>query len=592
MDDKEIVEKYTLLNAVKYNGKAALKSTLGSIIQSDPKRFKQKIPEIKALIEETINRINKLSIEEQKARLLKIDPESLKEEKRTKKEVKIELPDVKKFKKVTLRLAPYPSGPLHIGNSRMVVLNDYLVKKYNGRLLLVFDDTIGSKEKIIDPTAYDTIPEGLDFLGVKVHKKYFKSDRLELFYKYAKDIIEKDKAYVCTCDASVWRSKYKEEKKNCPCRNLPVEDNLERWEKMLDGSFPERAAVVRLKAGMDLPDPAIRDPVMLRISEREHPRVGTKYRVWPLLEFSWGIDDHELGMTHIIRGKDLRKEGIVEEMIWNIYGWKKPSIILYGRMKLKDIKLSKSKSAQLIRDGKYMDWTDPRTWSLQSLQRRGIKAEAIRQALLELGMNPVDVVFSPEQIYSVNRGLIDSEAQRFFMVPNPTKITIKNIPASITQATPHNHPENPNLGSRVIELPQKDGQAEVFIPLDDLENAIDKLIRLKDLFNFRIEVKRIKPKTFKKTKKKLSLESKVMYGVYDSEDLDTARIRKARMVQWVPVSQSVPVEILNPDGTIIKGVGEINLKKTKIGQIIQFERFAFCRIESINSKVSVIWTHK
>ena len=241
-----------------------------------------------------------------------------------KKEIKIELPNLDRFKEVTLRLAPYPSGPLHIGNSRMVVLNDYLAKKYKGKLYLVFDDTIGSKTKIIDPDAYDSIPEGLDYLDVKVHKTFFKSDRLDLFYDYATQILTKGSAYVCTCDGGTWRTTFKEDKIACPCRSLSIEDNLARWEKMLDGTYPEQGAVVRLKTEMDAPDPAIRDPVMLRISEREHPRVGSKYRVWPLLEFSWGIDDYKLNISHIIRGKDLRKEGVLEERIWDVFQWKKP----------------------------------------------------------------------------------------------------------------------------------------------------------------------------------------------------------------------------------------------------------------------------
>ena len=349
------------MNAIKYKGKAEIKSTLGAVIQSDPQFFKSKIAEIRPIIDSTVKQVNDMTLEEQKERLFEIDPDSLQEPQKKKKEIKIELPNLDRFKEVTLRLAPYPSGPLHIGNTRMVVLNDYLAKKYKGKLYLVFDDTIGSKTKIIDPDAYDSIPEGLDYLDVKVHKTYYKSDRLDLFYDYALQIITKGSAYVCTCDGVTWRTTFKEDKTACPCRSRTIEDNLDHWEKMLDGTYPELGAVVRLKTEMDAPDPAIRDPVMLRISEREHPRVGSKYRVWPLLEFSWGIDDHELNISHIIRGKDLRKEGVLEERIWDVFQWKKPTITLYGRMKLYDLQLSKSESAQKIRSGEYSDWTDPRT---------------------------------------------------------------------------------------------------------------------------------------------------------------------------------------------------------------------------------------
>ncbi|MHA2073213.1 MAG: glutamate--tRNA ligase, partial [Candidatus Hodarchaeales archaeon] len=488
MQDEILIEKYTLLNAVKYNGKADLKSTMGAIIQLNPKEFKTRIPEIKEMIEKMIIVVNNLSIDKQRARLLEIDPTSLNQEEKKKKEIKINLPNLDRFREVVLRLAPYPSGPLHIGNSRMVVLNDYCAKKYKGKLYLVFDDTIGSVTKVIDPNAYDSIPEDLDYLGVKINKTYYKSDRLELFYKYAEDIISKNKAYVCTCDGKKWRESYKNSKKECPCHKLSIEDNLERWGKMLDGTFPERGAVVRLKTNMAEPDPAIRDPVMLRISEREHPRVGRKYRVWPLLEFSWGIDDHELNISHIIRGKDLRKEGILEEKIWNIYNWKSPSICLYGRMKLKNLQLSKSKSAQLIRDKIYKDWTDPRTWSLKSLNRRGIKHEAVCKSLLEFGLNPVDVTFSPEQIYSANRPLVDSDANRLFMVTEPVKIRVSNIPDEIQTACPQTHPEFPSRGKRTIKIKVQDNSTNIFIPKEDVkEVGLKTVVRLKDLMNIKIE---------------------------------------------------------------------------------------------------------
>jgi glutamyl-tRNA synthetase len=518
-----------------------------------------------------------MSIEEQKARLIEIDPTSLVEEKKRKKEVKIDLPNLDRFKKVALRLAPYPSGPLHIGNSRMVVLNDYCAQKYNGKLYLVFDDTIGSVTKIIDPEAYDSIPEGLEYLGVKIHKTYYKSDRLEIFYSYAKEIIERDKAYVCTCEAKTWRLEYKTQKKPCPCRNLSLKANLERWEKMLDGTYPEMGAVVRLKTGIDLPDPAIRDPVMIRISEREHPRVGNKYRVWPLLEFSWGIDDHKFEISHIIRGKDLKKEGILEEFIWDIFGWKKPTILLYGRMKLRDIKLSKSKSAQYIRDKIYQDWTDPRTWSLQSLYRRGIKSEAIRNSLLAFGISPVDVTFSPEQIYSSNRPLIDQDADRYFGVFDPFKLVIESVPRTLEAGFPLIHPEFPDRGTRTIPVDHENSIVNVNVPKKDIEEVgINKILRLKDLMNVKIT----------------SLNEHTGTAIFHSLDVDIARKFEARMVQWTPVSSSVQVHILMADGNLIEGVGEPEIINSSPGKIVQFERFAFCRVEKVGEKVNLIWTHR
>jgi glutamyl-tRNA synthetase len=573
----ELVLKHCLINAIKYKGKADSKSTLGAIIQSDPKTIKPLIAKIRPIIATTIEQVNSMSLDQQKEQLLKIDPQSLPSQEKKKKEVNIELPNLDRFKQVSLRLAPYPSGPLHIGNSRMVVLNDYLAKKYNGKLYLVFDDTIGSKTKIIDPDAYDSIPEGLEFLDVKVHKTYYKSDRLHLFYDYCIQILEKEHAYVCDCDGTIWRTKYKVEQQACPCRSLSKEENLARWEKMLDGTYPEQGAVVRLKVGMDTPDPAIRDPVMLRISERDHPRVGSKYRVWPLLEFSWGIDDHELTISHIVRGKDLRKEGVLEEKIWDIFNWKKPSISLYGRMKLKDLQLSKSKAAQKIRSGEYQGWTDPRTWTLQSLDRRGIQPEAIRKSLLAIGMSPVDVTFSPDQIYSVNRKLIDSQADRYFFTTNPVVCTVTKAPIDVLAAKPLRHPEFPEKGTRLINVNSINNEILVNLPYDDIKNVKSgKIIRLKDLMNVKVT----------------SVTKNRVTSVYHSMDLQTAREEKAAMIQWTPDQTSISTKILNTNGSHIHGLAEPDLLKAQPGSVVQFERFAFCRVESINTSVNLIWTHK
>ena len=115
-------------------------------------------------------------------------------------------------------------------------------------------------------------------------------------------------------------------------------------------------AVVRLKTGMDQKDPALRDHIMLRISDADHPKVGTKYRVWPTLEFSWGIDDHLIGATHILRGSDLRKEGIIEKMIWDFFQWEHCELMYYGRIKFPDRKLSKTQSRNKISNGEYRGW--------------------------------------------------------------------------------------------------------------------------------------------------------------------------------------------------------------------------------------------
>ncbi|MHA2193562.1 MAG: glutamate--tRNA ligase family protein, partial [Candidatus Thorarchaeota archaeon] len=397
------VRKFVLDNAVKYDGKPTVKSVMSAIMGTRAD-LRPRARDIKEIAQRLVLEVEKIPLEKQRAELMKIAPEMLEVTPEITEERDLpDLPNVDKWPKVVMRLAPFPSGPLHIGNARMVVLNDYYVKRYNGELILVFDDTIGSAEKAVEPDAFDLIPEGLEYLNVKWHRTVYKSDRLELFYKYAVDLINRNEAYVCDCDADVWRAEHKIKGKSCACSLLSTEENLARWEKMLDGTYPERGAAVRLRTGMTDPDPAMRDHVILRISETEHHRVGTKYRVWPLLEYSWGIDDHELGVTHIIRGKDLVKEGKIEQHIWSIYNWQHPELIYFGRLKFQDATLSKSKSSKEVRDGVYTGWDDPRTWSLQSLNKRGIHPDAIRKTLLDLGLSITDISISMKAVYAENR---------------------------------------------------------------------------------------------------------------------------------------------------------------------------------------------
>ncbi len=320
---KKLLWVFGLTNAVKFGGKPNIKAIMGKIMSQKPE-LRSQIKLIKPLLDETIIEITKLTFEVQKEKLLELDPSAL-EKKETKKEKK-ELPELlntQNYDKILMRLAPYPSGALHIGNARMVVLNNEYVKRYNGELILFFDDTIGSpkslrdnpKAKYVLPEAYDLIKDGLKWLGIDYSKIYCKSDRLELYYEYCERLIQDNMAYVCFCSATEFREKYKKQKKNCPHRDQSIDINLKEWNNMIKGKYHETEVVVRLKTGMAQKDPAIRDQIIMRISEANHPLVGNKYIVWPMLEFSWAIDDHLIGATHILRGADLVKEDIIEAFI-------------------------------------------------------------------------------------------------------------------------------------------------------------------------------------------------------------------------------------------------------------------------------------
>jgi len=199
---------------------------------------------------------------------------------------------------VVLRFAPNPSGPLHIGHARAAILNQEYVNRYGGKLILRVEDT---DPRRVDPDAYQMIPEDLKWLGVQWQEEYIQSDRIEIYHEYARKLIELGEAYMCTCPGEEFK-KLKDASQPCSCRDMSVEDNLERWEGMPE--MAEGTAVLRVKTDLEHKNPAIRDWVAMRIVDAEHPRIGTKFRVYPMMNFAVAVDDHLLGVTHVLRGKD------------------------------------------------------------------------------------------------------------------------------------------------------------------------------------------------------------------------------------------------------------------------------------------------
>jgi len=532
---------YALENSLHY-GQAKESAVL-------PKLFKHglKSEDIKHIITEiksVVNEINNLS-DEEKQKKFKEYKKFLAEKPEEEKGLK-ELPNVKA--KPVFRMAPFPSGSLHIGNARTFLLNAMYAEKYRGKLLFIIDDTIGSEEKRIMLESYRLIPEALEWLKVKYSKPIiYKSDRLKIYYKYAEELIKKNKAYVCGCSQEQLRENRKN-KIECECRIYPARENLKRWKKMFDA--PEGKYTLRLKTSMKHPNPAFRDRVLFRISDREHIRIGKKYRIWPLLEFSWAIDDHLLGVTHIIRGKELMIEGEMQKYIWDIFKWKHPELIYMGLIKLEGLegKLSKSKAQQEVLSGEYSGWDDPRTWSIQSLARRGILAESFREFTEKIGLNQNDIIVPIDELYSINRKKLDLKSNRYSFVKEPVKLEIKNIPL-ISEVKVKLHPDKPN--TRKIKITK-----EIFISLKDFDKFINQEVRLMHLYNLIIG----KPSLF------TSLENK-------------PEIPK---VNWV--SEGVKTKIRMPDGNYIFGLAESSIKNLKIGEIIQFERFGFVKFDNADKK--------
>ena len=580
---KKLIWIFGLTNAVKFGGKPNLKAIMGKLMSQKPE-LRTQINDIKPLVDEMIVELSKLSIQTQREKLLKLNPTALEKKVKTKEQKKLpELPNTQNYDKIVMRLAPYPSGALHIGNARMVILNSEYSDKYNGELILFFDDTIGSpksmrnnpRAKYVLPDAYELIEDGLKWLGVDYSKIYYKSDRLEIYYEYCEKLIQDDIAYACFCSATEFRDSYKKQKKNCPHRDQSIATNLKEWNKMKLGKYRETEVVIRLKTGMDQKDPALRDQIIMRISEADHPRVGNTFFAWPMLEFSWAIDDHLIGATHILRGIDLVKEDIIEAFIWDHFNWRKSEFLHYGRLKFPTMKLSKTQSRNNINQGIFEGWDDPRTWSLQSLEKRGIRAEALKKTLLDLGMSNTGIVFDESWLYSKNKDIIDSLSNRYFYVEEPINVEIENVPFSEYTSEPLVLPSNPRKGKRKIKVAAINGKLKILIARKDANQLrIGQIIRLKDLINIQITA--------------VNLNENLIKSSFDSFELN----RDFSIVQWVSKENNVHISIIKPDGTISQGKGEVNLANITLNKTIQFERFGFVNpIKWVDNALICYFTH-
>ena len=455
---------------------------------------------------------------------------------------------------VVLRLAPFPSGALHIGNARMLYVNDHYRRRYHGKLLLVFDDTVGSKEKQIAPELFDVIRSDLDLAGVPPDAVLYKSDRLPIVYAWAERVIDAGGAYVCVCPSEELQAR-RARGEACRERTQSKEETRSGWRRMLDGGFAQGEAVLRLRTDLADPDPAFRDRVLCRLSDLDHPRVGRRWRVWPMLEFSWAVDDVELGITHVLRGKDLVMEDRMERFLWDLLGIRGPPFLHWGLLRVAEAKISKSKGFAQVRSGEYDGWADPRLWSIDSLDRRGIAPEALRRFTLAFGLSLADIEVPAETLYAENRQILDPTTPRRSFVEDPVAVEVTEYPPELAAVELPNHPERSELGSRLVSAGPL-----FWLAGADVRAHLGEEIRLKDHAN-------------------IALPGELPEGGPVCARFTSRENRRLPRLQWVGASGAVEVDVLDPDGRHRSGLGEGSLREAKARDILQFERVGFVRVE-------------
>ena len=587
-DLRELIRKAALLNAVSHDGKAQAGAMVGKVL-GERQDLRSRVKELSVVINSVVNEVNGYSLVEQRAIVEQNWPETQKKEKPEEKKLS-PLPNADKFKQIVTRFSPNPDCVLHLGSARAIILSHEYARMYGGKFILRFEDT---DPKIKKPALefYESIRKDLKWLGVQVDEEYIQSDRLPIYYEYVEKLVGLGAAYVCECKQEVFH-KIALSRQACPCRNLSTAEQLERWHKMLEGNYKEGQAVVRVKTELDHPNPAVRDWPALRIVDTKkypHPRVGSKYTLWPLYNLAAGIDDYLMGMTHIIRGKEHYTNMIRQKYMYQALGWEYPEAIHYGRLKITDAFLSKSKIIAGIKEGAYAGFDDPRLGTFAALRKRGVTQDAIKKMIIDVGIKANDVTLSWENLYAYNRKNLDASSDRYFFVSEPIELKVSGIPKEFTSKLPL-HPEKPEHGFReyTITPNKKDATTSFWVSKKDAINMEPgKIVRFMELFN--IEITKIDQHATID-----AVESKLLAveAIYFSESYEDVRKIKAPIIQWIPKGTEFPCEIVLQNAQTIKGFAENESKKLKPDMIIQFERFGFTRVDEVNQKLIVYYAHK
>lgn len=559
---KIIIKKYALQNAVKYNKTPQAGAVMGKVMAQPELRSMAR--EITVLVNEVLAEIEGMTPVARENELNRLAPELIAELKE-KKEPEKGLPQLELEGPLVMRFAPNPNGPPTLGSARGIVVNSEYTKKYKGKLIIRFDDTDPATKRPM-PEAYGWYLDDCEWLGAKPDEVVIASDRIEKYYEVAQQLIKKGGAYICFCEQEEFKT-LKDAKKACPHRNERPEKNLEFWNKMLAGDYKEQEAVLRIKTDIAHKDPAIRDWVAFRIIKIPHPRpeVGDKYSVWPLLDFEGAVEDHLLGTTLIIRGKDLTDSEIRQRYIYKYMGWTYPKTMHWGRVQIHEFgKLSTSGIKKAIAEGTYSGWDDPRLPTIRAIRRRGIRPDALRKFILDLGLGETDISLSLDTLYAENRKIIDPIANRYFFVWDPVELEVEGAEPKIAKA-----PLHPTHGG-LREIP---AGTTVFITGNDADSLKKgERLRLKDLYN--IEITSLLPPKAK----------------FIGTDMDLVKKEKARIIHWVPLD-GLKVKVLSPDGEY-NGIGERGME-TQVDKAVQFERFGFVRIDSVSGdEVVAYFTHK
>ena len=356
--------------------------------------------------------------------------------------------------KIHTRFPPEPNGYLHIGSAKAIWINAMTAKKYGGLFNLRYDDTNPSKE---DNEYVESIYEDLTWLGCAPSGGiYYGSDYFDLCYEYAVKLIKDGKAYVCDLNADElreYRGTLTEPGKNSPYRDRTVEENLELFERMKNGEFPDGAKTLRAKIDMASPNMNMRDPAIYRIVHTSHHRQGDKWCIYPLYDYAHPIQDATEGITHSLCSIEFENHRpLYDWVLDNIGGFDpRPKQREFARLNVTHTVMSKRYLRKLVETGLVDGWDDPRMPTLCGLRRRGYTPASIFDFVARAGVAKAYSVVDYELLEHCIREELNETAERRIAVLDPVKVVVTNYPEDMVEYFEvSNNPSNPDAGTRKV----------------------------------------------------------------------------------------------------------------------------------------------
>lgn len=381
----------------------------------------------------------------------------------------IVLEDLKngKVNYVQTRQPPEPSGYLHIGHVRNIMLNYGIAKKFNGVCNLRFDDTNPTKEK---QEFVDAIQEDVHWLGFDFKNVYYATDYFQQNYEIAIKLIKEGKAYVCDLspeELSQTRGTLTQPGTNSPYRNRTVEENLTLFEKMKNGEFPAGKCCLRAKIDMSSPNINMRDPVIYRIQYNTHQRIGNTWNIYPSYDFSHPLDDALEGVTHSICGLEFEDHRPLYNWVVENSGIANhPQQIEYSNLMIKGVIIGKRHIKRFVAEGKISGFDDPRVYTLRGLRRRGVLPQSLLEFSKAASVSKTTTVCEMDFFEHFVREDLNKIAKRVMAVLTPIKLIIENYDKDEEDIILEDYPQNENTTTRIYKFGK-----ELYIDADDFRKT-------------------------------------------------------------------------------------------------------------------------